>query len=58
MAERMWGDLGRGGVAMMPQARSSRRCSETTNFSFLLGFIDGRGLNRNLKFAGATSIVK
>ena len=33
---------------MTRQACISRLCSEMTNFSFLLGFIDGIGLNRSL----------
>ena len=34
--------------ATMRQTGSSRFCSATRNFSFLLGFIDGSGLNRSL----------
>ncbi len=30
------------------QAGSSRLCSAMRNFNFLLGFNDGRGLNRSL----------
>ena len=44
----------------VPQAGNSRRCSVMRNFSFLLGFIDGNGLNWSFRayFAGDTSIVK
>ena len=34
--------------ATMRQTGSSRFCSAMRNFSFLLGFIDGSGLNRSL----------
>ena len=37
---------------MVHQAGSWRLCSAMRNFSFLLGFIDGNGLNRSLKFSG------
>ena len=33
---------------MVRQTGSSRLCSAMWNFSFLLGFIDGSGLNRSL----------
>ena len=40
------------------QEGSSCLCSETTNFSFLLGFKEGNGLNLSLKFAGDISSLK
>ena len=43
---------------LVRQAGSARLCSAMRNFSFLLGFMDGSGLNRSLKFSGGTLKVK